>query len=111
MSVSQLFDSVSVRLLEGDPELGSGRMMNATGLKTGGKFFAMVVKEELVVKLPAERVEELIANGEGTRFDPGHGRLMREWVTLRPQDEAACEAYVVEAKDFVGSLRSGAAQR
>ena len=104
MSVADLFDTVSERLLAEDPGLGQGRMMNATGLKTGGKFFAMVVKDELVVKLPAERVNELIEEGEGSRFDPGHGRLMKEWVTLHPPDEAACTAYVVEARDFVSAL-------
>jgi hypothetical protein len=99
-----LFDTVSARLLEQDPTLGRGRMMNAVGLKASGKFFVMVVNEELVVKLPAERVDELIADGEGRRFDPGHGRLMKEWVTLRPPDEAACSAYVLEARDFVSAL-------
>jgi hypothetical protein len=74
VTVDRLFDTVSARLLAEDPALGQGRMMNAVGLKTGGKFFAMVVKEELVVKLPAERVD-VIADGEGRRFDPGHGRL------------------------------------
>jgi TfoX/Sxy family transcriptional regulator of competence genes len=108
VSVSDVFERVSERLLAEDPELGQGRMMNATGLKKGGKFFAMVVKDELVVKLPAARVDELIAEGSGNRFDPGHGRLMKEWVTLRPADESACEAYVVEAREFVSSARSGA---
>lgn len=104
MTVEQLFDDVAARLLKDDPELGQGRMMNATGLKVGGKFFAMTVKGDLVVKLPAERVNELVETGEGRHFDPGHGRLMKEWVTLRPADEAACEAFVVEARDFVESL-------
>jgi hypothetical protein len=104
VTVEQLFDDVSARLLDEDPELGQGRMMNATGLKTGGKFFAMTVKGDLVVKLPAERVDELVEAGEGRHFDPGHGRLMKEWVTLRPSDEAACRAFVTEARDFVGSL-------
>jgi TfoX/Sxy family transcriptional regulator of competence genes len=104
VTVEQLFDEVAARLLEEDPSLGQGRMFNAVGLKTGGKFFAMVVKDELVVKLPAERIDELIAEGEGRRFDPGHGRLMKEWATLRPADEESCRAYAIEARDFVGSL-------
>jgi hypothetical protein len=104
VTVEHLFDEVAARLLEEDPALGQGRMMNAVGLKTGGKFFAMVVKDELVVKLPAARVDELIAGGEGRRFDPGHGRPMKEWATLRPADEAACTAYVLEARDFVAAL-------
>ena len=81
MTVEQLFDEVATRLLEEDPSLGQGQMFNAIGLKTGGKFFAMVVKDELVLKLPADRIDQLIVDGEGRRFDPGHGRLMKEWAT------------------------------
>jgi TfoX/Sxy family transcriptional regulator of competence genes len=54
VTVAQLFDDVADRLLDEDPSLGQGRMFNAVGLKTGGKLFAMVVKDELVVKLPVE---------------------------------------------------------
>jgi hypothetical protein len=34
----------------------------------------MLVKEELVVKLPRPRVDELVAAGRGARFEPGLGR-------------------------------------
>ena len=44
----------------------------------------MLVDGRLVLKLPAQRVNALIDSGDGTRFDPGHGRLMKEWVTLSP---------------------------
>jgi len=104
VTVEQLFDEVAASLLDEDPSIGQGRMFNAVGLKTGGKFFAMVVKDELVVKLPADRIDELIGDGEGRRFDPGHGRLMKEWATLRPADEESCRVYAVEARDFVASL-------
>jgi len=104
--VQALFDRVSERLLGEDAELERTRMFSSEGLKTAGKFFAMVSRGELVVKLPRERVDELVAAGAGHRFDPGHGRLMKEWVALRPADEEACAAYVSEARRFVGATSS-----
>jgi hypothetical protein len=53
-------------------------------LTTRGKIFAMLVRGKLVTKLPKERVDELVTRGIGTRFDPGHGRLMKEWVVVAP---------------------------
>jgi TfoX/Sxy family transcriptional regulator of competence genes len=105
MTVERMFDGVAERLLEKDATIEQGRMMNATGLKAGGKFFAMVVKGELVVKLPRDRVDALVASGKARRFDPGHGRLMKEWATLRPANSRACTAYVDEAREFVESAR------
>ena len=34
-----------------------------------------------VLKLPRERVASLVAAGQGQAFDPGHGRVMKEWVS------------------------------
>ena len=107
MTAQALFDEVSERLLAEDAALERTRMMGSEGLKTGGKFFAMVSKDELVVKLPRERVDELVEAGAGHRFDPGHGRLMKEWVALRPADEPACAAYMGEARSFVGARANG----
>jgi hypothetical protein len=46
-------------------------------------MFAMLVKGKFVAKLPRKRVDELVKRGQGERFDPGHGRLMKEWVAVR----------------------------
>ena len=100
--VQALFDQVAERLLAEDDAIEQTRMMGSDGLKTGGKFFAMVSRGELVVKLPRERVDELVEAGAGHRFDPGHGRLMKEWVALMPADEEACAGYVTDARHFVG---------
>ncbi len=45
-------------------------------LSVNGKIFAMLVRGRLVVKLPKQWVDALVAAREGTYFDPGHGRLM-----------------------------------
>jgi hypothetical protein len=62
-----------------------------------GKIFAMLVKGRLVAKLPKARVDELVSGGIGEHFDPGHGRLMKEWVVVgagrAPWTELAKEAY------------------
>ena len=103
MTVQALFDEVAERLLREDETVEKTRMMGSEGLKSGGKFFALVSRGELVVKLPRERVDELVEAGAGHRFDPGHGRLMKEWVALTPADEAECASYVTEARRFVAT--------
>ena len=80
-----------------------GKMLSASGVRDpkAGKFFAFVTRGQLVVKLPAERVTQLIASGEGRVFDAGKGRPMKEWVGLIPADENACAEYMREARKFV----------
>lgn len=60
-----------------------GKGFGSGALKVNGKTFAMISsKGQFVVKLPKERVDELVGSFKGERFDPGHGRLMKEWVTV-----------------------------
>jgi hypothetical protein len=62
---------------------GDGQGFGSGALKVNGKIFAMMSsKGQFVVKLSAERVNALIAAGSGTRFNPGHGRLMKEWLVV-----------------------------
>jgi len=58
------------------------RAFGSNGLKVDGKLFALFTQDTLVVKLPRERVAELVASKVGTQFDPGHGRLMKGWLTV-----------------------------
>jgi TfoX/Sxy family transcriptional regulator of competence genes len=64
------------------PGVTSGRMFGAEGLKVNGSVFAMLVKDRLVLKLPATECSSLIAGGHAAPFDPGHGRTMKEWVSV-----------------------------
>ena len=82
-------------------EGGAQRAFGATSLKTNGKIFAMLVKDRLVVKLPVGRVEELVSSGVGERFDPGHGRIQKEWLSVRGWDLAECRALATESEAFV----------
>ena len=80
---------------------GPKRAFGATSLKTGGKIFAMLVHGRLVVKLPAKRVEALVGEGAGQRFDPGHGRIQREWLDVASDDFETWVALASESEAFV----------
>jgi hypothetical protein len=85
-----------------DARVTSGKMMASFGLRVDGKIFAMLVRGELVTKLPRERVDELVRAGAGRQFDPGHGRLMKEWFVLE-SPKAPWLDLAREARTFVGS--------
>ena len=71
------------------------------GLRISGKIFAMLSNDALVVKLPATRVDELVADGDATHFDAGKGRLMREWASVGASRSGEWDHLVREALDFV----------
>jgi hypothetical protein len=74
-----------VNAFAGDPRVshGGGKGFGSGALKINGRIFAMMSsKGHFIVKLPKDRVDELVASGEGERFDPGHGRLMKEWMVV-----------------------------
>lgn len=79
------------------PDVTAGTMMASYGLKVNGKIFAMYGCQKFVAKLPKSRVDELVSNGIGERFNPGHGRLMKEWIAIPEHSsrwiELAREAY------------------
>ena len=77
------------------------RMFGSDALSSGGKTFALLVKGRVVVKLPATRVNELVAAGAGERFDPGHGRLMKEWISL--DEDTNVRAHLLAAMEYVGT--------
>ena len=80
------------------PEGGSGFGRGA--LRYRRKIFAMFVRGELVVKLPADRIDELIARGHGVRFDANKGTPMKEWFRLDAESALEWESLAREALDF-----------
>jgi hypothetical protein len=83
------------------PRGGSG--FGRSALRYQNKIFAMLVRGHLVVKLPARRVEELIASGEGTWFDANKGTPMKEWLSAGPESEHSWASLAREALEFARS--------
>ena len=76
----------TVRSLIGERGVAQSKMFGFDGLTIGGKFFALTFRGNLVVKLPPGRVEVLVSEGKGERFNP-YGRVKKEWVVLgEPQE-------------------------
>ncbi|HKV61595.1 MAG TPA: hypothetical protein VJO16_06765 [Candidatus Acidoferrum sp.] len=85
----------------GNKEVIRRRMFSSENVLTvRGKIFAMFSRGKFVAKLPKERVDEILSAGKGERFNPGHGRLMKEWVELESHSGSWVQL-AHEAYDFV----------
>jgi TfoX N-terminal domain len=85
---------------------GERRRFGSSALKVNGSIFAMLTRDELVLKLPRVRVAELISEGSGRPFDAGKGTPMKEWVVVADPDPQAWRELAEEALAFVGGGRS-----
>jgi hypothetical protein len=67
-----------------DPRVSyGGQGFGSRALRLDGKIFAMLsFKGKFVVKLPRDRVSELIRLGRGVYFDTGRDRIMKEWLAV-----------------------------
>lgn len=85
-----------------DERVTTGKMMASYGLKVDGRIFVMQVRGAFVAKLPKDRVDALVAEGTGERFEPGRGRVMKEWIAIVGHEDRWL-ALAREARRFVGS--------
>ncbi|MDQ4051084.1 MAG: hypothetical protein M3237_00080 [Actinomycetota bacterium] len=96
----ELYDELTDDLLY-DPAVGRSTMMGFPCVRRAGRFFASFDARAaaLVVKLPSERVAELVDSGIGDPFAP-NGRVFREWVSLPEPDRDVWRGILAEALDF-----------
>ena len=96
----ELYEELTDDLLY-DPAVGRATMMGYPCVRLAGRFLASYDEREgcLVVKLPRERVAELVEDGRGEPFAPA-GRVFREWVTIPTVDHGLWQQVLVEAVEF-----------
>jgi hypothetical protein len=75
-----------------------------TALRFQNKIFAMLVRGHLVLKLPAERVDALVAASDGVHFDANKGTPMKEWFSLDP---GSSQSWLLLAREALDCARSG----
>jgi hypothetical protein len=83
------------------PRGGSGFGRGAVRFQN--KIFVMFVRGHLVLKLPAARVDALVASGDGVRFDANKGTPMKEWLSLDPESALPWLPLAREALEFASS--------
>lgn len=83
------------------PHQSGQRGFGSAALKVNGSIFAMLMGDDLVVKLPRERVAELIGAGTGRTLAASNGTPMREWLTVAT--DHTWSRLAEEAFEFVGS--------
>jgi hypothetical protein len=95
-----LYDALTDDLLY-DPAVGRATMMGYPCIRLAGRFVASYDAKlgGLVVKLPRERVLQLVEDGTGEPFAPG-GKAFREWVSIPTVDRDQWQRLLAEAVDF-----------
>lgn len=82
-------------------DVDEGTIMGFPCLRVRGEFFATSHHRtgDLLIKIPAERVNALIDAGLGEPFAPA-GRPFREWVSVETRDEELWRVLLEEAYAF-----------
>ncbi|HEY2406152.1 MAG TPA: hypothetical protein VGI10_09125 [Polyangiaceae bacterium] len=106
MTAEELFWQLAAEFQSDDSRVVEGRIMSGRCLRVGKEFLALVDYKGsgLVVKLPEERVNELIRAGDGRPFAPA-GKVFKEWVAVPKPDRRRWRALLQEGIAFVSGDR------
>jgi hypothetical protein len=109
-SVHERFDDI-VSAFVGRPGVtppsGGPRRFGSDALRVNGSVFCMISSgERFVVKLPAERVNELIAASAGEPFRAGKKSPMRNWLVVTDAAPGLWESLAQEAYTFTAPVRA-----
>jgi hypothetical protein len=112
MNAMDLFWELVAELRAEDSRVVEGTIMNGRCVRVGKEFLALADYKGsgLVVKLPAPRVNELIAMGTGRAFAPA-GKVFKEWLSVPKPDRHRWHALLREGVAFVGAAVAETAVR
>jgi hypothetical protein len=101
-----LFRELADLLSADDHRVTRSTMMGFPCLRVDDKFFACVERAtgNLIVKLPAERVNELVRTGSGRPFAP-NGRVFKEWVACPVAARELWTDFLNEARRYVDGMQ------
>ncbi len=83
------------------PAVTRGTMIGFACLRFEERFFASIDRRTaaMIVKLPADRVVDLISQGSAEPFLP-NGRVFRQWASVPTPDEQLWSTLLDEALEF-----------
>ncbi|MEL6821718.1 MAG: hypothetical protein AAFP70_08160 [Calditrichota bacterium] len=86
--------------------IDEGTLMGFPCIRVNSDFFAAPEHKtgSLIVKLPKNRVQQLIEQGIGFPFAPA-GKVFKEWVLIEERDDKIWKEILEEAKNFVASKK------
>ncbi len=96
----EFWDAATSLLAEGI--IDEGTIMGGPCVRSAGEFVGMPHHkgDGIVVKLPRDRVDALIAAGDGRSFAPA-GKVFKEWVLVEAFDEGRWQDLLRESVSFV----------
>ena len=102
VNAQDMFWSLAAELQDSDERVVEGTIMGGACLRVGKEFLALVDYKGsgLVVKLPKDRVTELVDEGTGQPFGPG-GKIFKEWLSVPKPDRKRWRALLREGVEFV----------
>jgi hypothetical protein len=85
-----------------DSRVEEGTIMGGRCARVSGEFLGLVDYKGsgMVVKLPKDRVAELIAAGKGQSFAPA-GKVFKEWLSVPTRDRRRWRSLLKESIAFV----------